>query len=105
MNEPLRMLLAWLVGAALGAVFFGGLWWTVRRAIPSRRPAFWFVGSFVLRLGIAAGGFYSVVASGGLPRLLVCLLGFLMARGLVMWLTRSTVPTQSAPAEEAPHAS
>ncbi|MBT7164018.1 MAG: ATP synthase subunit I [Victivallales bacterium] len=105
MSESLRMLVAWLVGGVLGMVFFGGLWWTVRRAVPSRRPAFWFVGSFVLRMGIAGIGFYSVVASGGLSRLLVCLLGFLMARGLVMWLTRSTVPTQSAPAEETPHAS
>lgn len=104
MSEPLRMLFAWLVGGVLGAVFFGGLWWTVRRAIPSRRPALWFVGSFVLRMAIAAIGFYLVVASGKLLRLLVCLLGFLMARALVMWLTRSKAPTQSAPAEEITHA-
>ena len=104
MSEPLRLLLAWLAGCVLGAVFFGGLWWTVRRAIPSKRPALWFLGSFVLRMGIAAIGFYFVVAGGHLRRLLVCLLGFLMARCLVMWLTRSTVPTQSAPAEEITHA-
>ncbi|WP_293640775.1 VirB8/TrbF family protein [Polaromonas sp.] len=31
-------LLAVLAGAAIGAVFYGGLWWTVRRAAKFRRP-------------------------------------------------------------------
>ncbi|MFT5934619.1 MAG: F1F0 ATPase subunit 2, partial [Hydrogenophaga sp.] len=38
-----------LAGAALGGVFFGGLWWTVQRGANSPSPARWFLGSFVLR--------------------------------------------------------
>ena len=31
MNEALTLVLAWLAGGVLGAIFFGGLWWTVRK--------------------------------------------------------------------------
>jgi hypothetical protein len=27
MNEILTLVLAWIAGGALGAIFFGGLWW------------------------------------------------------------------------------
>ena len=33
MNERSRLMLAWLAGSALGAIFFGGLWWTVRKGV------------------------------------------------------------------------
>ena len=61
MNETLILLLAWW-REALGAIFFGGLWWTVRRGISSRRPALWFFGSLLLRMSIALAGFYFVGA-------------------------------------------
>ena len=32
MNETVGLLLTGLVGFSLGTVFFGGLWWTVRRS-------------------------------------------------------------------------
>ena len=40
MNETLALVLAWLAGGVLGAIFFGGLWWTVRKSRfvqPARR--------------------------------------------------------------------
>ena len=43
MSEPLVLIL--LAGALLGSVFFGGLWWTVRRGVLSTQPALWFFGS------------------------------------------------------------
>ena len=46
--------------ALLGAIFFGGLWWTVRKGVASRRPALWFLGSLLLRTSIALAGFYVV---------------------------------------------
>src|SRR5580692_1241927 len=74
MNETLARILAWAAGGALGGMFFGGLWWTVRKAVSSKRPALWFLGSLVLRMTIAVTGFY--VSSGGhADRLLLCLLG------------------------------
>ena len=38
----LTLVLAWVAGVVLGAIFFGGLWWTVRKGVSSKRPALWF---------------------------------------------------------------
>ena len=101
MNETLTLALAWVAGAGLGAFFFGGLWWTVRKVASSRRPALWFFASALLRMGIALAGFY-LVAGGQWERLIACLLGFVMSRLAVTWLTQ--LPGQSHPPAEASHA-
>jgi F1F0 ATPase subunit 2 len=87
MHETLSLVLAWVAGGVLGAMFFGGLWWTVRKGVSSRQPALWFFGSLLLRMSLALAGLY-VVSGGQWDRLLVCLLGFVMARLVVTWLTR-----------------
>jgi F1F0 ATPase subunit 2 len=87
MNETLTLVLAWVAGAGLGAMFFGGLWWTVRRGAASPRPARWFFASALLRISVALGGFY-LVGGGQWERLLACLVGFVMARLIVTRLTR-----------------
>ncbi|MEP6668655.1 MAG: ATP synthase subunit I [Chthoniobacter sp.] len=102
MNETLTLVLAWMAGGALGAIFFGGLWWTVRKGVSSPNPALWFLGSMLLRMGIALAGFY-LVSGGQWQRLVACLLGFLMARLGVIWLTRSS--DRQPPASEVTHAS
>lgn len=79
---------ALLVGAGLGVLFFGGLWWTVRHMAASTVPARWFVGSFVLRTGLVLAGFYGIGA-GQPVRMGFCLLGFLLARGVVLRVTRA----------------
>ena len=102
MNETLILVLALATGILLGAIFFGGLWWTVQKGVSSKRPALWFFGSLLLRTSIALVGFY-FIARGHWERLLVCLLGFVMARLIVMWLTREAEkPTYLA--QEASHA-
>ena len=88
MNETLTLALAWLAGGGLGAVFFGGLWWTVRKGVSSKKAALWFIVSLVLRMSLALIGFY-VVAAGHWERLLLCLLGFVMARLIVTRLVRA----------------
>jgi F1F0 ATPase subunit 2 len=85
MSEAMTLLLASAGGGAIGAFFFGGLWWTVRRGLRSTRPALWFLGSLLVRTGISLAGFY-VVAGHDWARLLVCLLGFVMARLVVTWI-------------------
>ena len=89
MNEALILALAWVAGGGLGAVFFGGLWWTVRTCVSSKWAPLWFFGSLLLRTSIVLAGFYFVSARHG-ERLLLCLLGFAMARLAVTWLTRTT---------------
>jgi len=79
--------LSMLCGIALGAVFYGGLWWTVRRLATLSRPALAVIISMLLRMGIALGGLY-LVGRGDWVRLLSCLLGFLLARVAVTWVTR-----------------
>ncbi|MEO8159155.1 MAG: ATP synthase subunit I [Betaproteobacteria bacterium] len=103
MHEALTLVLAGTAGAALGAVFFGGLWWTVRRAAASRRPALLFFGSLLLRMSVALTGFY-FVSDGHWQRLLLCLLGFVMARLVVTWLSQPAGDSRSRQAQEASHA-
>lgn len=102
MNEAVILVLAGGAGVLLGLVFFGGLWWTVRRGLSSKRPALWFFGSLLLRTGIALAGFY-LIAHSHWERLLVCLPGFVMARVIVTRLTREA-EKPVALAGEASHA-
>ena len=87
--------LAFLAGVLLGAFFFGGLWWTVQKGMTSERPALWFLGSLLLRTGVILAGFY-FVSQGHWSRLGVCLLGFVVARVIVVKrLTRAPVEEQT----------
>ena len=103
MNEPLTFLLAGAAGFSLGAIFFGGLWWTVRKGLWSRRPALWFLGSVLLRMGITLAGFY-FVGRDDWRRLIACLVGFIMMRFLLMWLTRVPDDEHHSRTPEAGHA-
>jgi F1F0 ATPase subunit 2 len=81
-HEPLSLVLVLVAGILLGAMFFGGLWWTVQKGLSSKQPALWFFGSLLLRMSIALTGFY-FVGRGHWERLVVCLLGFVIARLIV----------------------
>jgi F1F0 ATPase subunit 2 len=74
-------------GLILGAVFFGGLWWTVLRGLTAANPALWFALSVLIRMAIMVSAFYYVARSGW-PSLIACLCGFLVARIAVTRLTR-----------------
>ena len=103
MNDFLLLALALVAGLVLGAIFFGGLWWTVRTGISSRSPALWFLGSMLLRMSIVLAGFY-FVGHGDWKRLVTCLLGFTIARYMVMRLTRTPIEHPHSPAKEVSHA-
>jgi len=77
-----------MIGFFLGFIFFGGLWFTVKKAIQFKRPALWFLGSFIIRTGITLLGFY-YVAQGEWYHLLICLIGFIVGRYIVMRITKS----------------
>ena len=79
MSDALALTLALLAGVLLGAIFFGGLWWTVQKGLTSARPARWFVGSLLLRTGLVLAGVY-LFSQGHWSRLAMCLLGFVIAR-------------------------
>ena len=103
MNEWLTLALAGMAGLLLGAIFFGGLWWTVRLGVASRRPALLFLGSLLLRTVVVVAGIY-FVGDGHWQRLLACLFGFVIARILVTWLAGPPLEHYNTPAKEASHA-
>ncbi len=88
MSEMLSLAAAVIAGLMLGALFFGGLWWTVRKGVASERTALWFTGSMLLRTGVVLVGFYFVLGDDW-RRLVAGLLGFVVARLTVIRLTRS----------------
>ena len=103
MNEALMLALTGLAGMLLGCFFFGGLWWTVRKGVPSKQSALWFLGSRLLRMAVTLVGFY-LVGLGDWRRWVFCLLGFIVARFIVMRVTRTPVEHPLSAAKEAGHA-
>jgi F1F0 ATPase subunit 2 len=91
-NVP-ALALAFFAGALLGTFFFGGLWWTIQKGVVSARPALWFLGSLLLRNGVILAGFY-FVARGHWSSLVACLVGFLIARAVVVRRLRQ-VPAEA----------
>ncbi len=89
MNDFLALALALFAGALLSVFFFGSLWWTVQKGVVSQRPELWFLGSLLLRTSLILAGFY-FVSQGHWSRLVACLLGFVIARVIVVrWLVRA----------------
>jgi F1F0 ATPase subunit 2 len=97
-----ELLLAGAVGLVLGAIFFGGLWWTLRKSLNSPRPALWILGSLVARMSVLLVGLY-LVSDGHWERLLVGLVGVICGRFLVLRLTGPADDNQTV-AKEVRHA-
>lgn len=102
MHDTPSLVLAGLAGLVLGAVFFGGLWWTLRKSLKSPRPALWLLGSLLARMSLLLVGLY-LVSGGHWERLLACLVGVIGARFLVLRLTGPADDHQGV-AKEARHA-
>jgi len=71
-------------GIAIGLSSMGGLWLTVRYAVRSPRCRAVLAISHVLRMSIAAAGFYAVSREGP-GFLLPALAGFLISRQLLIF--------------------
>jgi F1F0 ATPase subunit 2 len=87
---------ALVLGLLSGAIFFGGLWWTVRLGMAARSPAAWFSVSLLFRTCLIVAGFY-YIAADGLQAVLLCMCGFLIARQAVNRLVRLPSRTAHAP--------
>ena len=82
-----ELLFAALTGLVLGGLFFGSLWWTVRRMLSSGPSVLWQLGGLLVRVAVILLGFYAVGA-GHWERLLACLVGFLVAKLAAIRMTR-----------------
>lgn len=78
--DAMRLAIGLASGLVLGLLFFGGLWWTVRRLPRSSRPVALYLGSMVVRAGAALAGFYLVLTYYDWPQLAAALVGFLVVR-------------------------
>lgn len=103
-SETINMVLAFVTGLALGTIFFGGLWLTVKKAVTAKIPALWIFSSFFVRISITMVGFY-FVSSGNWKRLVICVAGFIIARFLVIHFTKSIDERQIQLKKEAEHES
>jgi F1F0 ATPase subunit 2 len=103
MSDSLTLVLACVAGALLGTIFFGGLWWTIRKTLSSKQPGLWIFGSLLLRMSIALTGIV-LVSGSHWERLLLCLVGFFIARFVVTWLTGPSEEDKTRPAKAASHA-
>ena len=92
MNETLNILLVFVAGLALGALFFGGLWLTVKKAVNSTKPSIIILCSFVARMAVVLIGFY-FIGAGNWQRLMIALAGFIIARLLVIYFTKTKIVT------------
>ncbi len=90
MNDGVHIFLIFFGGLLLGALFFGGLWLTVKKTVSAKQPALWIAGSFLLRTGTALIGFY-YIGHGDWQRLMTCLVGFITARLIIIRITKKEV--------------
>jgi F1F0 ATPase subunit 2 len=79
MNEKLLTIFAAPAGLVTGCLFFGGLYFTVKRGLTASNPVFWFLPSFIIRIGLTLAGFW-FFSSGSWERLMLCFAGFMTAR-------------------------
>jgi F1F0 ATPase subunit 2 len=77
MHDAPGLVVAGVVGALLGAFYYGGLWLTVRTAITSKHAALQFLASTLVRTVLAVSGFFFVSCSHW-ERLAPCLVGFFL---------------------------
>ncbi len=94
-------LISFIVGIALGIVFFGGLLMTVRKAMSTSRPAIWFIASLLIRSALVIGGLYWATGQQW-QRLLVSLSGFILSRFLVLYVTKK-LDEKNEPPKEGDH--
>jgi F1F0 ATPase subunit 2 len=89
MGDTSTLVVAAFAGVLLGAIFFGGLLWTIRKCLSSAWPAALFLCSLLVRMTVTVAGFY-FVSHGDWRKVVACLLGFLVARFLVTRFTRTS---------------
>jgi len=100
MSKLLLLPLAGLLGLALGCLYFGGLWLTVRRLPTAQNPVLLTFLSFFGRISVVVTGFGLMAA--GTPQtsplyLLACLLPFFWVRNRLIQRLQPHLMTRRTP--------
>jgi len=91
-------LASFVAGLALGLVFFGGLWLTVKQLERSANPGILFLVSFAVRTLVVCAGIV-FAGAGQWQRYALCLAGFVVMR---MILTRRWGPNRNSTVDKVP---
>lgn len=83
MNQFMPFIGSFFAGIALGVIFFGGLWLTLKGLQNSHHPALRLLSSLLARMAVVLAGFYVIVQLGVWQHLPVALVGFIMPRWLI----------------------
>ncbi|MGB3614894.1 MAG: ATP synthase subunit I [Elainellaceae cyanobacterium] len=106
MINPVTLFLLVLAGFALGSVYFGGLWATLRRLPQYRYPFFSVGGSALVRLMVLLGSgawLLRHIATPALPAILFLGVGVWLSRMLLVVRLLRTIELNSRPAYATPH--
>ena len=83
MSHTVFLFVSFGVGVALGVVYFGGLWHTVKHLPDSKHPDLSLFGSFLLRISFLLTGF-TLLMNGRWEPISAALIGFLLAREILV---------------------
>ena len=84
MTDLAKWLSYLLVGGGLGFIYFGGLWWTVRKLPRSRRPHLLTLASLFVRSGFVLAGLLLVAKAERWPSVVAALLGMIAVRWVLI---------------------
>lgn len=79
--------ISFAVGLIIGAAYFAGLWFTVRRLTDTGLAPLWLFLSAIIRLALLVGALFWIM-DGRWERLLAALAGILVARLAATWIAR-----------------
>ncbi len=100
--NTVHLIIAFTTGLALGGLYFGGLWLTVRRLPHSKFPALLMTGSFLTRMALCLIGFYMIMDGQWLP-LVVCGIGVLVMRRILVHHLGQAKPDIQTPVKGGAH--
>jgi F1F0 ATPase subunit 2 len=87
MTTLTSLVIAFAKGTLLAWLFFYILWFSTQKILGSSWSTSWFIGSWLIRMLIAIGGFY-LISMGNSMLLVASLCGFICARFLVAKLVK-----------------
>lgn len=93
-NEIIQYLLAVPAGILVGILYFGGLYYTLRRVTSGKGGAFFTVFSFIVRLAILGAALVGIALAWGWPQLLAAGAAAILVRVVMAQRIRSELKTE-----------
>ena len=92
MNNVLFLILMFITGLLLGAIYLASLWWNVKRITGNSPSVLWATGSLMIRLVLVGATFYIILSFGNWQHLVATLAGFITIRAMTLRHIRRSLP-------------